>query len=335
MAGGPSTAALAAAVSEAGGLAFLAAGYRTPGDVVREIGELRSLTRAAFGLNIFMPPSTPIEPEAYAAYAETLRDDAERFGVTLGAPRSDDDAYAQKLELAADEHVPVVSFTFGCPDPLVVERLHDAGCDVWVTITGLDEASRAVAAGADALVVQGPEGGGHRASFEDSDEREEIGLLALLRLVARAYPVELVAAGGLADGAAVAAVLCAGARAAQLGTAFLRTPEAGTSDAHRVALATHAPTRVTRAFSGRRARGIVNRFMREHHDEAPGGYPEINNLTSPLRAAARAAGDPGGINLWAGQAYTLAEEAPAGELVRRLGADARDTLRAALQALDG
>jgi nitronate monooxygenase len=335
LAGGPSTPALAAAVSEAGGLGFLAAGYRTPGDVAREIRELRSLTGGAFGLNIFMPPSAPIDPEAYAAYAETLRDDAARVGVTLGAARFDDDGYAQKLDLAVDERVPVVSFTFGCPDTLVVERLHDAGCDVWVTITELEEASRAVAAGADALVVQGPEGGGHRGSFEDSDEREEIGLLALLRLVAHAHPVELVAAGGIADGAAVAAVLCAGARAAQLGTAFLRTPEAGTSDAHRAALAEHAPTRVTRAFSGRRARGIVNRFMRDHDDDAPGGYPEIHHLTSPLRAAARAAGDPGGVNLWAGQAYTLAEEAAAGELVRRLGSDARATLRAALHALDG
>ena len=335
MAGGPSTPALAIAVCEAGGLGFLAAGYRPADALSEEVRAVRAGTQAPFGVNVFAPPTVRLEPEAYAAYAEGLEADAERFGVELGPARFDDDAYAEKLQLVARERVPVVSFTFGCPHPLEVERLHAAGCDVWVTITDLEEADRAVSAGADALVVQGPEGGGHRGSFTDPPEHEveDIGLLALLRLVARRYAIAIVAAGGIADGAAIAAVLCAGATAAQLGTAFMLTPEAGTSAAHRAAFAGGEPTRVTRAFSGRRARGIVNRFMREHHDDAPSGYPELHHLTAPLRAAARAAGDPDGINLWAGQAYSLAGDEPAGELVRRLGQDARRALREASRAL--
>ncbi len=334
MAGGPSTPALAVAVCAAGGLGFLAAGYRPAHAVLDEIHAVRAGTDAPFGVNIFAPPSVRIEPEAYAAYAEGLEADAARFGVELGAARFDDDGYEEKLALVAHERVPVVSFTFGCPRAAEVKRLHAAGCAVWVTITDLEEADRAVTAGADALVVQGPEGGGHRGTFADQSEVEDIGLLALLRLVARRHAVDLVAAGGIADGAAIAAVLCAGATAAQLGTAFMLTPEAGTSPAHRAAFAGAAPTRVTRAFSGRRARGIVNRFMREHHDDAPSGYPELHHLTAPLRAAARAAGDADAINLWAGQAYSLADDDPAGELVRRLGEDARTALRKATRALE-
>ena len=184
-------------------------------------------------------------------------------------------------------------------------------------------------AGADALVVQGVEAGGHRASFDDAAPGE-VALLPLLSLVRATADVPLVASGGIATGAAVAAVLAAGAAAAQLGTAFLRTPEAGTVPAHRDAIATDAPTMLTRAFTGRTARGLANRFAREHSADAPSAYPEVHHLTAPLRAAARAAGDADGFNLWAGQAHALARDEPAADLVRRLGAEARAALRAAV-----
>lgn len=134
----------------------------------------------------------------------------------------------------------------------------------------------------------------------------------------------MVVAGGIADGAAVAAVPCAGASAAQIGTALMLTPEAGTPQAYREALATRAPTRLTRAFTGRPARGIVNRFLSEHGEHAPAAYPDVHQMTVPVRAAAREAGDPGAINLWAGQTHSLAVQQPAGEVVRRLGAEARE-----------
>jgi nitronate monooxygenase len=230
--------------------------------------------------------------------------------------------------------VAAVSFTFGCPPAEIVARLQAAGSSVWVTVTDPDEAEQAATAGADALVVQGVEAGGHRASFVDADGAGEYGLLALLAVVARRAKLPLVASGGIATGGAVAAVLCAGAEAAQLGTAFLRCPEAGTAPAHREALATGAPTRLTRAFTGRQARGIVNRFLREHSDAAPSAYPQVHHATAPLRAAGRAAGDADVLNLWAGQAHELARDLPAAEVVATLAAEARERLAAAARALD-
>ncbi len=252
--------------------------------------------------------------------------EADRYGVDPGEPRYDDDGWEEKLALVGSARVAVVSFTFGCPAAWTLDRVRASGASAWVTVTDEEEARMAEAAGADALVVQGVEAGGHRGSFGDDDGAGLIGLLALLRLVARATDRPLVASGGIADGAGVAAVLCAGAAAAQLGTALMRTPEAATSPVHRRALAEPGTTELTRAFSGRRARGLANRFQREHAAVAPRAYPEVHHLTAPLRAAARAAGDADGINLWAGQAHALAEEAPAAELVARWGAEARDVV---------
>jgi nitronate monooxygenase len=225
-----------------------------------------------------------------------------------------------------DKRPAVASFTFGCPAASVFERLHEHDIAAWVTVTRAAEAATAQAAGADALVVQGTEAGGHRGAFVDDEDAGGIGLLALMRLVQRTTRLPLIASGGIADGAAVAAVLCAGATAAQIGTALMLTPEAGTEQAQREILNEPIPTRLTRAFSGRLARGMVNRFMTEHHESAPIAYPEIHHATSPLRAAARKRGDPDGFNLWAGQAHELAQARPAGEIVRELGADSRRTI---------
>jgi nitronate monooxygenase len=327
--GGPSTPALAAAVSEAGGLGFLAAGYRTLAAVRSDIAELRRLTSRPFGLNIFVPGPASGDAAALERYAAALGDEAVRLGVELGEARYDDDGWKEKLAVAREEHVPVVAFTFGCPDAPVVTQLQAAGCAVWVTVTTPTEAVAAADAGADALIVQGVEAGGHRAVFDDDDTASDLGVLAALQLVAAAVELPLVATGGLATGRAVAAVLAAGAAAAQLGTAFMRTPEAGTAPVHREALAGEAPTALTRAFSGRTARGVVNRFLREHSEAAPRAYPDIHHVTAPLRAAARERGDADGLHLWAGQAHALAEEEPAGELVRRLAAEAAAALEEA------
>ena len=326
MAGGPSTPALAAAVSEAGGLGFLAAGYKTPQAVREEMGRVRGLTGQRFGVNVFVPGEQPADEEALRRYAAELRVEAERWGVGLGEPVADDDAWEAKVAALVEERVPVASFTFGLPRPDMVEALHAAGASVLVTVTTPGEAVAARDVGADALVVQGIEAGGHRGGFHDEDGVGEYGLLVLLRLVARAVDLPLVAAGGIMDGASVAAVLAAGAEAAQLGTAFLCCPEAGTSPAQRAALARYEGTALTRAFSGRRARGLVNRFLTEHGATAPAAYPQVHHLTSPLRAAARQAGDPDGMSLWAGQGHALVEDLPAGELVHRLTQDARAEL---------
>jgi nitronate monooxygenase len=333
MAGGPSTPALAAAVSEAGGLGFIAAGYASADGFAADIARTREITTAPVGVNLFLLAETPVDHARLAAYAEAIEPDARRHDVALGEPRFDDDSFDAKVEIVCRERPPIASFTFGCPAPGLVRRLHELDIAVWVTVTEVDEALLAGQRGADALIVQGVEAGGHRGCFGDTDGRGEVALLPLLRLVARNSELPLIASGGIADGAGVAGVLAAGARAAQIGTAFMRCPEAATSPAHRDALSWPTPTALTRAFSGRRARGVVNAFMRDHDDHAPAAYPHVNHLTAPLRAAARHAGDADAFNLWAGQAHALAEDRPAGELVRQWSDEARTALERARAAL--
>ena len=324
--GGPSTPDLAVAVGEAGGIGFLAAGYRKAEDVRAEIRAVRKRTDAPFGVNLFVPGDAAADERAVRSYVESLGPDA-------GEPRFEDDEWQAKLAVLREERVPLASFTFGCPPAKEVAALRELGTEVWVTITGPAEARAAAEAGADALVAQGLEAGGHRATWVDADDAEELALLPLLRLAAQAAPgLPLVAAGGISDGAAVAAALSAGAAAVQVGTAFMRATEAGTNPAHRRALAEDRPTALTRAFTGRQARGIANRFMADHPD-APVAYPQIHHATAPLRAAARERGDAEGFNLWAGQAHTLAVEAPAAEIVRALAEGGREALEAARERL--
>jgi len=325
MGGGPSTPELAAAVAGAGGLGFLAAGYKSAEDVVAEIAATRELTDR-FGLNLFVP-GPRAEHGRYGAYVDGLRGENSE----TGEPRWTDDDWEAKLELLRREPVAAVSFTFGCPSAEVLDGVKATGAEAWLTVTTPEEARRAAAAGADALIVQGHEAGAHQGTFDDAGAGEPFGLLALLQLVASESELPLVASGGIATGAGLAAVLAAGACAAQIGTAFLLCPEAGTSEPYREAIRAGGPTELTRAFTGRRARGIANRFLREHRD-APSAYPEIHYATAPIRAAARERGDAERINLWAGQAHALAREEPAAAVVARLNAEARQALEAALRA---
>jgi nitronate monooxygenase len=304
MAGGPSTPELAAAVSNAGGLGFLAAGYLPPDKLRDQIRRTRELTDEGFGVNLFVLEARAVDDAALAAYAREL----ERYGVELGKPLYDDDSFAQKIELLIDERVAVVSATFACPPPATIEALQSAGSEVWVTVTSPEEAVAARDAGADVLVAQGSEAGGHRGSWTDADG-PDLTVLALRDTV----ELPIVAAGGIADAGAVRAVLAAGAVAAQAGTAFLLAPEAGTNDGHRRAIARGGETDVTRAFSGRRARAIVNDFVRAHPN-APSAFPHVLFMTAPLRRT----GDPGLRNFLAGVNFTQAEELPAAEIVARL-----------------
>jgi nitronate monooxygenase len=325
--GGPSTPELAAAVSEAGGLGFLASGYLSASTLDERIRATRSLTDRPIGVNIFVPGAGPTDPGAYRDYLGRLAAWGASTGAQLGEARYSDDDWEAKLELLQAQRLPVVSFTFGCPDRAVIDALHGAGSEVWVTVTSPEEAAHAQRAGADALVVQGSEAGGHRASFVDRPDLPLYGLLALLSLVLEQSALPLVASGGIATGRGIAAVLCAGARAAQMGSAFMLCPEAGTSQVHRAALRTRAGTALTRAFTGRLARGIRNDFLDRHSAAAPVAYPELHYVTAPMRAQARKEGNAELVNLWAGEAHALAREAPAAEVVRQLVADAQGAAR--------
>ena len=276
----------AALVCAAGAVGSVAAAALSADELRAEI---RAMPDTFFTVNLFAPPF--------------LRDDA--------------------LQVVLDERPPVFSFTFGIGDPA---PLRDAGIEVWGTATSADEARALRDAGVDVVVAQGAEAGGHRGSFAGGDAAGQLGILAVTQLLVAQGGPPVVASGGLMTGGAVAAVLAAGARAAQLGSAFLLTPEAGTSPPHRDAVATPAPTALTRAFSGRLARGIENRFLLEHSASAPPAYPEVHHITTPLRAHGRKTGDGDVVNLWAGQAHELARAEPAGEIVRRIAAEALQAL---------
>jgi len=359
MAGGPTTPELVTAAAQAGAFAFLAAGYLTAGALQAAMAAVRGPSRGLFGVNVFVPGSRTSGPEV-AEYVASLAPDAARLGVSPGEPAWDDDHWPGKISALLADPPPVVSFTFGCPPADTIAALQDRGTLVAVTVTSAGEAALAAGAGADCLCVQGPEAGAHRGTFasqvptgggpgpaggeaagQDSPGGGGAGgrgaagggaapdepgprLPQLLAQVTAVTGLPLVAAGGLAGADGVAEVLAAGAAAAMLGTAFLRCPESGARPAHKAALTDprFTATGVTRAFSGRAARGLVNQFMRDH-PAAPAAYPEINNATRPLRAAAAAKGDADRLSLWAGTGFRSAADRPAGEIIAALARGTR------------
>ncbi|MFC5804362.1 nitronate monooxygenase [Streptomyces formicae] len=325
MAGGASCPQLAAAVSEAGGLGFLAAGYKTADGMYQEIKQLRGFTARPFGVNLFMPQPQYADAAAVDVYRHQLAGEAAWYDTPLGDPEAGrDDGYEAKLAILRDDPVPLVSFTFGCPAKQTLDALKRAGTLTVVTVTTPDEAQAAQHAGADAVCVQGVEAGGHQGTHRDDPAAGSgTGLLTLIPQIRETVQLPVIAAGGIMRGSQIAAVLSAGAGSAQLGTAFLVCPESGANALHKQAMTNPVfnRTELTRAFSGRPARGLVNRFMREHGRYAPAAYPEVHHLTSGLRKAAAAAGDPQGMALWAGQGHRMARDLPAAQLVEVLAAE--------------
>jgi nitronate monooxygenase len=320
MAGGASTVELVVAASRAGAFAFLAGGYQKADDLRAEMTAVREAGVGAFGVNLFVPGPATDAPDRLEAYLASLRPLARSLGTELGAAQWDDDDYPAKLALVLAEPPAVVSFTFGLPDPEAAGALQRAGSLVVMTVTTPEEADAALRAGPDALCLQGAEAGAHRGSLANIDRPDaDRPVRALLAAVRRRTLVPLVAAGGVDGPDDVADLLGRGATLVQAGTAFLRCPESGAPPAAKDALGSgaFAETALTRTFSGRRARALVNAMMREHPD-APAAYPEINNATRPLRAAASRADDPGHMSLYAGTGFRAAEARPAAEVVARL-----------------
>lgn len=334
MAGGVAVPQLAAAVSEAGGLGFLAAGHKTADGMYQEIKQLRGLTSRPFGVNLLLPQTTTGNPAAARVYAHQLAAEAAWYETELGPHDcTGDDGYDTKLAVLLDSPVPVVSFHLGVPEREVLDALRGVGTVTMVTATTAEEARAVAQAGADAVIAQGVEAGGHRGTHRNLPEGDGsgLGVLSLVAQVREAVGIPVLAAGGIMRGGQIAAVLAAGALAAQLGTAFLAAHESGAPALHKQALTdpVYVRTELTRAFSGRPARALVNRFLREHGPYAPAAYPDVHHLTAPLRAAAAKAGDPQGMALWAGQGHRMARELPAGQLVEVLA----DELAAAQAAM--
>jgi nitronate monooxygenase len=338
LAGGGDTPALVAAVGEAGALGFIGAAYLSPSQIPQACRAVRDRTSRPFGINLFAPaPAPPLPSDSSPAV-----DRVAPFFAELGLPApttpvsggiSFDDQFAAVLEGGAA----VFSFTFGLLSSDYIRALKDHGMFIMGTATTVDEAIALEHSGVDAIVTQGSEAGGHRGTFAHSFEAGAIGTMALVPQVVDAVSVPVVASGGIMDGRGIAAALALGASAVQMGTAFLTCDEAGAAPVYKEAiLAAHEDqTRLTRAFSGRPARGIVNRFMKEVDDPTTPSailpFPYQNALTRPLRTAAAGQGRPEFLSLWAGQGVRMARREPAAALVARL---AKETV-AAMSALEG
>ena len=322
MAGGPGTPALAAAVSNAGGLGFIPAGYLAAEQFAEDIVAARAMTTGPLGVNLLVPQPSVADWAALDYYANELEGVAEHYQVEVGRPEyGDDDDWERKLEVVADIRPELVSFTFGVPSPDVIRRCSALGLLVMVTVTSPYEAGVAIAAGADSLVVQGPDAGGHRGTFAPDMEPGTESLHQLIDRIHRAHrDIPIIAAGGLGTAEDVAGVLRRGAVAAQIGTALLLSDEAGTNKAQRTAMMNplHAKTIVSRAFSGRYGRGLENTFTRLLNDVAPLGYREVNQMTLPIREAAADWEDPNGMALWAGASFQEARSGPVADIIAGL-----------------
>ena len=322
MAGGPGTPELVAAAAKAGSMGFLSAGYKTADAVA---GEIAAVDGVPFGVNLFAPNPLPVDLAEFRSYARLLAPEADRYGITLPAtpvedPPGDPDGWHDKIDVLRAHPVGVVSFTFGIPPAADLAALRATGAVLVQTVTSAAEARAAAEAGLDALVVQSAAAGGHSGTLTPREPVPEVPLPDLVAAVRAAVDLPVVAAGGIGTAADVAAALAAGATAVAVGTALLRCAEAGTSATHRAALADPARTGTvrTRAFTGRPARGLRNEFTDRYDGLAPYGYPALHHLTSPMRKAAAAAGDPERLHLWAGTGYRHATEEPAGTILTRL-----------------
>jgi nitronate monooxygenase len=328
MAGGSDTPQLVAAVCNAGGIGFIGAAYNTPEQILEHAGAVRRQTQHPFGINLFAPTPAPEAPRDFSRALQRVAP----FFVELGlpapsAPQAPPSRFSEQLAACLESGAAVFSFTFGCLPPEAIAAIKQRGLLLMGTATTVNEALILEKAGVEAIVAQGSEAGGHRGTFSGTFEAGMIGTISLVPQIVDAVSVPVVASGGIMDGRGIAAALALGASAVQLGTAFLTCNEAGTSMAYRQAIleAGEDQTRVTCAFSGRPARGIVNRFMTEVESScAPDAilpFPLQNALTRPLRTAAASLERADFLSLWAGQGTRLARRLPASELVSRLATE--------------
>src|SRR5262245_31839197 len=333
LAGGGDTPALVAAVGEAGALGFIGASYLTPPQIAEAARAVRALTKRPFGINLFAPAPTPPAPDPSAALARVAPYFAELGLPPPTAPAAFTDTFPALFEAALASGASAFSFTFGVLPAGAVDTIKARGMFLMGTVTNVQEARTLERAGVDAVVAQGSEAGGHRSTFAGEIDAGMIGTVALVPQIADAVKIPVIASGGIMDGRGIAAALALGASGVQMGTAFLTCEEAGIPEAYKQAIlaARESDTRITRAFSGRAARGILNRFITEF--ERPGGadailpFPLQNAMTRPLRAAAAKAGRAEFLSLWAGQGVSLARRERAAALVKRLADETGSVLR--------
>jgi nitronate monooxygenase len=333
---GVSTPALAAAVSNAGGLGSLGVGAMNAAGARKVIRDTRALTTRPFNVNVFCHSPATADERVERQWLNWLAPQFETYGAT--PPASLSEIYTSfvvdtaMLEVFLEEKPAVVSFHFGLPSAEAIAALKNAGIKLFGAVTNLQEAEQVVAAGVDAIVAQGIEAGGHRGVFDPDGTDDRLGTFALTRLLVKQFDLPVIAAGGIMDGAGIAAALALGAQAAQLGTAFVACTETSIDDGYRRAILSEQArhTTFTAAISGRVARSMVNRFTQlgdEANSPQPPAYPIAYDAGKALHAAAKAKGEFGYGAQWAGQAAALARALPAAELFAQLESELKASLR--------
>lgn len=336
MAGGTNTVDLAVAVAEAGAFPFFGSAYQTPKQIAETAAAFRARSGRPFGFNLFcaLPSPGPFDP---TEALECLAPFHTRLGIASPTPPMPPvEPFDGQMQAVLETDAVAFSFTFGIPPKRALAAAKANGMVTIGTATTVEEAVSVEQAGCDAVTAQGSEAGAHRGTFAAPFEAAMIGAMALVPQVVDSVSIPVIAAGGIMDGRGIAAALALGACAAQMGTAFLVTDESGTAAAHKKAIidAREHETRVTRAFSGRYARGIANEFMNAAERAGSLGgpsailpYPAQNALTRPMRTAAAKAGDKECLSLWAGQGVRLARRMGAGALVAALVRETEDAIK--------
>jgi nitronate monooxygenase len=333
MAGETATVELALESSRAGALGSIGAPYYTPQRLRDAIRALHAATKRSFNINLFMPLAWSLDPARETAFrAELARAHAELGLEPPTPPTQYEESFDAQIAVVLEEVPPVFSFTFGLPSADLLAALHARNIYVIGTATTVAEARALEERGVDAVVAQGMEAGGHRGSFLKPISQSLIGTMALVPQMVDAVKIPVIAAGGIGDGRGVAAALCLGAQAAALGSTFLLAEEAGTSAPYRAALQgpTIMDTTLTKAFSGRPARGLRNDFLErlEGRDDIIPDFPIPNAWSRPMRQAAAKQGKADYLSLWAGQAASLARPDKAAAIIGRVMAEAKGVLKA-------
>ncbi|MEH7392143.1 NAD(P)H-dependent flavin oxidoreductase [Bacillus sp. JJ1474] len=325
MAGGITTPALISETSNCGGLGNLGAGYMLPEEMNEAIKSIKALTAKPFGVNLFVPNhQVSCTEEGFAHAVNVLKKHQEDMGIEEGSPQIEKDYQAlfkQQLEVVLNTTVPICSFTFGIPDEGVIKELKKQRTIVIGTATNVNEALELESSGVDMIVAQGSEAGGHRGTFHEEGSGL-IGSMALIPQIADAVKLPVIAAGGIMDARGMAAAFILGAKGVQLGTAFLTCKESGAHSIYKEAIlnSTEEKTTLTKAFSGKLARGIRNDFIKEMEGQSSGilPFPLQNDLTGPIRKQAVKLNNREYMSLWAGQGLRLATETTVKELMDRL-----------------
>ncbi|MBS4211189.1 MULTISPECIES: NAD(P)H-dependent flavin oxidoreductase [Neobacillus] len=332
MAGGVTSSELVAAVSNSGGLGMIGAGYLSPSQLRQQIHEIRELTSRNFGVNLFVPSPYNVDEDKINYAKSVLMPLQEGLGIegnpSLPSFEADLKTFHEQVDIIIEEKVPVCSFTFGLPSAEIIAKLKQHSITLVGTATTVQEAKLNEEAGMDAVVVQGMEAGGHRGTFLGGDQQSLIGLMSLLPQATDSISIPIIAAGGIMDGRGVMAAKCLGALGVQMGTAFLVCEESGANKLHKQAIleAEEDQTVLTKAFSGKMARGVNNRFIHKHEqmeNHLP-AYPVQNELTKAIRKASAAKGNHEYMSLWSGQSPRLARNITVSELIGRIISEAEN-----------